>query len=356
MTNSNFSKNISKIFWGTKIIDTIKEPIEHLFIQSNFHPFTIITTGNNILIFNLKNRELKITKIESDNGYPITLMNDNLIFYKESYFNNIPYIVFNSFSIDQSMFIKSIKCKLPVYSNSIFFTYAGSYFSPISKKILIITGIDSGDGEITDPFKGIIFDIESDKYITNALPDSFDIKYMTELTPFSDYKSFRSNYLVNDNMGNILIQKNYILNSDFVIVRETVPRKTFVIKGYCNENDKITGTFVLSSTDNRLKNVIININNTEHFDYIQNMIFHEKNVSGTLDSLTKDDLETLRNFIFAKHNQKFDDEYYQAYFNTFVFYSDESMRKSRLPDVTHLLTPADKQNLALINEALEKIK
>ncbi len=68
------------------------------------------------------------------------------------------------------------------------------------------------------------------------------------------------------------------------------------------------------------------------------------------------DLNVLKNMIYAIHNYKFDDEYYQAYFNTFVFYSDESMRKSRLTEVSSLLTPADKQNLTIINEALEKMK
>jgi hypothetical protein len=72
--------------------------------------------------------------------------------------------------------------------------------------------------------------------------------------------------------------------------------------------------------------------------------------------LTKEDIKgledyelgILRNLIFAKYNYAFTSEFYQAYFNLYEFYKDENKQKSRLKDVSHLLTETDEENIEFI--------
>jgi hypothetical protein len=60
------------------------------------------------------------------------------------------------------------------------------------------------------------------------------------------------------------------------------------------------------------------------------------------------ELDIIRNMVFAKHNFKFDSEFYQAYFNFYKFYRDPQKRNSRIKEVNHLLSKSDKHNLALL--------
>jgi len=64
----------------------------------------------------------------------------------------------------------------------------------------------------------------------------------------------------------------------------------------------------------------------------------------------------LKNFVYAKHNFKFIDIFYEAYFNLFDFYGNDSKKISRLTNVDKLLTPMDSKNLEIINGALNKGK
>ena len=73
-----------------------------------------------------------------------------------------------------------------------------------------------------------------------------------------------------------------------------------------------------------------------------------------LDSSDLYDLLISKNLIFAKHNYKFDSEYYQAFFNLFPWYNSVEKRQTRTKEVNHLLTDADKENLKIINKELKK--
>lgn len=62
-------------------------------------------------------------------------------------------------------------------------------------------------------------------------------------------------------------------------------------------------------------------------------------------------LSILRNLLFAKHNYRFKNEFYQGYFNLYSFYNDPQKRNSRVDNVDKLLTDVDKQNLVLLRKA-----
>lgn len=66
------------------------------------------------------------------------------------------------------------------------------------------------------------------------------------------------------------------------------------------------------------------------------------------------ELDLLRNMVFARHNYKFQSEFYQAYFNLYSFYSSEDRTKTRLKEITRLLTAVDKSNLSLIAKSSKK--
>jgi len=68
----------------------------------------------------------------------------------------------------------------------------------------------------------------------------------------------------------------------------------------------------------------------------------------------KYELSILRNLIFAKHNFKFDSDYWQAYFNLFEFYRSEEKRKSRTKEVEKLFTSTDKKNIDMIRKEEKK--
>ena len=64
------------------------------------------------------------------------------------------------------------------------------------------------------------------------------------------------------------------------------------------------------------------------------------------------ELDLLEKMIYAKHNQYFEEKYYQALFNLYAFYREN--RESRLKGVEHLFTETDKINLQTIRKAKQK--
>ncbi|MBL6448462.1 YARHG domain-containing protein [Fulvivirga sp. 29W222] len=71
--------------------------------------------------------------------------------------------------------------------------------------------------------------------------------------------------------------------------------------------------------------------------------------------LNLNELLILKNFIFAKHNYQFNSPFYQAFFNTFTFYSSKESKKQRRKDVNGLLTEMDKKNLDMIMEKIRDL-
>ena len=82
-------------------------------------------------------------------------------------------------------------------------------------------------------------------------------------------------------------------------------------------------------------------------------IFYDKSLNrDEIARLDKNELLLLTNFIYAKHNYKFSMPFFQAYFNTFVFYNQKEKKSSRLSKVDHLFSPMDRKNLDIIDKAL----
>jgi len=79
------------------------------------------------------------------------------------------------------------------------------------------------------------------------------------------------------------------------------------------------------------------------YDIYHNILL-EKKVVETFDEW---ELNKLRNMVFAKHGYQFKSEYLQAFFNLFDFYNNIE----KISDVNALLTPTDKKNLTLIQQA-----
>lgn len=349
------SKELYLVYKKDIIIDTININFEQIYFNPNIHGVLYILNKNILFEYNILSNKLSKCKIINENK-PEALLNDGFLYYKEHYINEIPYAFFEMYSLTTGNKDNLIKYKMSELYGNTNYTYAGLYYSTSSRIILVLTGLDVGEGGLGEPFKGYIINLKNQYHKELVESDSFKLRYLYKINPFDDVDYYRAYYEKDDTYGNPVVVKNYVMNSNYALIRLTNPKIAFDIKGYSYINNQINGTYITSSTDRFNDKVVIKINNAERFDYIQNMIFNDKPITGRLDSLTNGDLETLKYFIFAKHNQKFDDEYYQAYFNTFVFYSDESMRKSRLSDVFSLLTETDNKNLEIINMQLLKYK
>ncbi|MDX9771660.1 MAG: YARHG domain-containing protein [Tenuifilaceae bacterium] len=92
-----------------------------------------------------------------------------------------------------------------------------------------------------------------------------------------------------------------------------------------------------------------------HRERVMFMIYHNELLS--YDDLVRfdaHDLRLMRNMVFAKYNNDFSATFLKAYFNLYDFYRNG--RNNRIRDVSHLLTEADKANLALIRAAEARVK
>jgi hypothetical protein len=143
-----------------------------------------------------------------------------------------------------------------------------------------------------------------------------------------------------------------ILDSAFDFVAQALAKDIYV-KGRNIANGKTVSYNVSSEIEQG--QVILEYFSKFELESAFHKIYYNSALSeGDLKGLKKPELELLKNFVFAKHNYKFDNEYYQAYFNLFEFYNAEEKRLSRTKEVNHLLTEADKKNLALLTRALSK--
>lgn len=103
--------------------------------------------------------------------------------------------------------------------------------------------------------------------------------------------------------------------------------------------------------------VVINIKAKLSLEKVLYKFFNDVRISES-DIIDFDlyDLLISENLIFAKHNYKFDSEYYQAFFNLFPWYNSVEKRQTRIKEVNDLLTKADKENLKIINNELKRFR
>jgi hypothetical protein len=183
--------------------------------------------------------------------------------------------------------------------------------------------------------------------VTNAITKSF-IYHITpstwNLKPLGYIKLYNESL---DCIGNAL-SRNGIGSSNYY--------------GYIINNEIIEGVYLRSIIDsivsrNQYVKVIIPTFITPEFDIISYRLITSIITEDELDGFTSHQLRLLRNFVFAKHNYGFKDKYLQAFFNLYHFYSFTNPKnRNRLSDVSHLLTEADKANLALIRAAEARAK
>lgn len=150
-----------------------------------------------------------------------------------------------------------------------------------------------------------------------------------------------------------IIKDDWVLDNGFRIVGKCLSKRTYA-EGLNIEKGKIISYNVSSETDRG--NVIIKYHSSYELEREFYKIYNDTLLTLTEVKFKKSQLELLKNFVFAKHNYKFESDYYQAYFNLFEFYNSEEKRKTRVKDVNPLLTNNDKQNLALITGALKRAK
>jgi hypothetical protein len=279
--------------------------------------------------------------------------NENLIFQKMSgdMVSNWPVFKFN--------LITSVEEKLFDYPY-----YLIENFINTNSKTIFISGPVDDDGILYCQDKSIIFS----KW--NKMDNSF--KLLDNYSPIPDFirkNSLCNSYFYTDafcNDGVFTSNNNTIINENFEEIGNYLPNKThFPIynRGYVLTNNTLNGFYVNSIIDSigRGKTpiaVTLNTNVTTKFEMLAYYIYNDISLSQyCLTELHSGELRLLRNFVFAKHNYGFKDKYLQAFFNLYHFYSFTNPKnRNRLSDVSHLLTEADKANIALIRAAEARVK
>jgi hypothetical protein len=224
------------------------------------------------------------------------------------------------------------------------------FVSPDQKKILLSVGeYESGD---QSPDKYFLYEFESEKlekYTLPALRKRDDKKY-NELRILNGCEWFYqrkylwvNEYILDNNFQSIGLTLNPSICSCFPVDGKA---DFFWFKSNLDKIVRFKPQLVLVSY-----RPIVEV----QFNLFR--IYNDSLVNkNDLTILNKDDLLLLKNMVFAKHNYKFDIEYYQAFFNLFRFYNSDRDRQKRTKEVNHLLTEMDKKNLQLIDFALSKLK
>ena len=153
-----------------------------------------------------------------------------------------------------------------------------------------------------------------------------------------------------------------VLYENYDILSEVLPKYTspLSVKGLNTIKDQLYSYNVATETDQHPSKYKVRDYKKELVGYrayfplersFYRAYHNDRVLNEDLDVLDSNDLQLLKNFLFAKHNYQFDNAYYQAYFNVFAFYREG--RKNRTKDINTKLSNADSANLDLINEIIE---
>ena len=147
-------------------------------------------------------------------------------------------------------------------------------------------------------------------------------------------------------------QDAFVVDKNFNLMDRALQRQ-ISIQYPIYENGKKTWNVISSQTDSS-KSCFFKIKLNYALEKAFYNIYHNTRMSQkSLQGFDKYELMLLKNFVFAKHNYGFNNPFYQAYFNTFIFYSDEQKKKSRKKNVDNLLTNSDRSNLAILQKAVK---
>jgi hypothetical protein len=227
-----------------------------------------------------------------------------------------------------------------------------------------------GDWGVSRPFiiddeRAIIeigYDINESGYNYYYFKHGNDIKIINELkdgtstideTLISNDRKVIAIGIRNNRQGERSITRPNLFTANLEHIGEILLRSTPT--GLNMQKGKFSGYFLSAHLDNNFYAAFYyELNPTLElamYKAFQNGILTQQDIKG----LSKKELGILRNLLFAKHNYKFDSLYYQAYFKTLDFYVQLG-RDSRTKNINHLLTEADKANIALIKSAEVRVK
>ena len=118
------------------------------------------------------------------------------------------------------------------------------------------------------------------------------------------------------------------------------------------QGEKITSYNIPSLLDND-ERVLISYKFTLPLERSLYRVFNDQPVLPVdISQMDRYELTISKNLVYAKHNFKFIDAFYQSYFNMFDFYGVKKKKTSRLEKVDHLFSPMDRKNLDIIEKAL----
>jgi hypothetical protein len=154
----------------------------------------------------------------------------------------------------------------------------------------------------------------------------------------------------------LITRSNCIGHSDYFFIDENIKivsdllTRFTTLKGFIYKGDVVLGYFLNTGSDRMKWAGIADFPSLQlencFYKIFNNVLLKEEE----LKNLNKYEIDLLEKFVYAKHNYKFNEEYYQFYFNTFSFYSEFDKRKTRIAEVKDLLTETDFKNLLLISK------
>lgn len=154
----------------------------------------------------------------------------------------------------------------------------------------------------------------------------------------------------------LMTRRNCVGHSDHFLIDDSVNVYTNLLikyvslRGFVYHNNNVSGYF-FNAVNDKLKRAVITDFPSLALENCFYKIFNDVLLKeDELKNLNSYEINLLERFIYAKHNYKFNDEYYQFYFNTFSFYSEIDKRKTRNSEVEDLLTEADFKNLLLLSK------
>ena len=154
--------------------------------------------------------------------------------------------------------------------------------------------------------------------------------------------TYFSNFVVLNN------EKLFDQNLNFI---STIPSISLIKEGHIIKNNKIQ-YYIAESRDYNRKSIYVNFPDNINFILAASDIYDNKKLSRErLKELNQYDLWLLKNFVFARHQYKFDNPYLQSFYKIFYFYGFKTKFTKNIS-----LTPIDKQNLKIILEARKKAR
>lgn len=317
--------------------------IKSFYYDKTQDKLTIITQAPNARIISLYmgNDSINIRKL---GGKQISFIYKNIAYFSQLYERN-------------EIFVYNLEANtIDSISIPIVFSKTNNYFPLYSCKlnndsILIATGyIESG---IAENIEYHLLDEKTNGFRTISPSEPIRKIMNTEQIPTLLYYDLNQNFAFNI---------EGILNSDYNSFSGFL-NKSFEINGLEIINRSVVQLFIVSSLDefirplsNQPKMVVIPYSPCAYREKAMYIIYNNKLLSmSDFTLLSELDIKLLRNMVYAKHNYTFDDKFLTAFFNMYQFYKFNRHR-TRLSDVSHLLTEADKTNLELIRAAEEKLK